>query len=287
MRPLSIHILVIAVGSLALYMLPDLPGGAHLVLQGLWLLGVWIVLTLQLVRLIGDNSHLLFAHLGCRTAKAPASYVRALFDDYARRFDHHLMMDLDYVAPNLVRGMVGRHAIVSAPVVVDLGCGTGICGPLFRPLAERLIGVDLSPNMLEVACRRKVYDALIETDIVDYLRRHPDRFDLCFAADVLVYLGDLRPLFAASAAALRPGGYFAFTVESTTRRDWILQRTGRYAHSRGHIRELARRCGFEIVALERATLRIQHDRPVAGDIWLLRRNGADRGRVNPRSRSCA
>ncbi|MCB1719490.1 MAG: hypothetical protein KDK05_30500, partial [Candidatus Competibacteraceae bacterium] len=68
-------------GSILVFLLPDLPGAAHLVLQTLWLVGVWLVLTWQVVRLLCNNAHLVFARLGWRTAKAPASYVRALFDD--------------------------------------------------------------------------------------------------------------------------------------------------------------------------------------------------------------
>ncbi|MEZ5581976.1 MAG: methyltransferase domain-containing protein [Candidatus Competibacteraceae bacterium] len=172
------------------------------------------------------------------------------------------MVELAYAAPNRIRGIVGQFLDDRVPVAVDLGCGTGICGPLFEPLAERLIGVDLSPAMLKIARQRKVYDELIEADIVQYLRRHSGAFDLSFAADVLVYLGNLRPFLTASANALKPGAYLAFTVETTTQHDWILQPTGRYAHSRDYIQTLAQHCGFAVEALERATLRTQDYKPV-------------------------
>jgi predicted TPR repeat methyltransferase len=272
----SSYILLIAAfgGTLVVYLLPPLPGHAHLVLQSAWILGVWLVLTWKVAWLLANNTHLLAARLGWRTAKAPAIYVRALFDDYAERFDQHLMVDLAYAAPNRVRSMIDPYLDSVMPTVVDLGCGTGICGPLFRPLTERLIGVDLSPGMLEVAEKRKIYDALVEADIVVYLGRHRHAFDCCFAADVLVYLGDLRPLLMAAAIALRPGAYLAFTVESATQGDWILQRTGRYAHSRDYVRTLAQQCGFQIVALEPAILRTQGDEPVIGDVWLMQRLAA-------------
>ncbi|MEE4377226.1 MAG: methyltransferase domain-containing protein [Candidatus Competibacteraceae bacterium] len=262
---------VIILGSFGVYLLPELPGNAHLVLQGFWLIGILLVLTWQIVRLLGTQMHLLCARLGWRTTKAPANYVRALFDDYAERFDQHLMVELAYAAPNRVRSIVGQHMDRGVSVAVDLGCGTGICGPLFELLAERLIGVDLSPAMLDIARKRRVYDELIEADVVDFLRQHQGEFDLCFAADVLVYLGDLRPFLKASSAALKPDAYLAFTVESTTQRDWTLQSSGRYAHSQDYIQTLARHCGFVVEALETATLRTQDYKPVVGDVWLLRR----------------
>ena len=35
--------------------------------------------------------------------------------------------------------------------VLDIGCGTGLCGPLLRPIAVSLCGVDLSAGMIEKA----------------------------------------------------------------------------------------------------------------------------------------
>ena len=265
-------LLLIMFGSLALLLLPDLPGDVDIVLRGGWLLLVTLVLIWQLARLIIDNLHMLCAQLGWRTAKAPPHYIKALFDDYAERFDQHLMVELAYAAPNLVRRIVGQRLDLTDPIVVDLGCGTGICGPLFRTLAARLIGVDLAPAMLAQARHKNTYDLLVEEDLVRFLGRHQEAFDLCIAADVFVYMGDLRPAFSTTARALRPGGYLAFTIESSTDQpDWVLRRTGRYAHSHGYIEELAQACGLVIKAFDKATLRTQSDQPVIGEVWLLQR----------------
>ncbi len=39
--------------------------------------------------------------------------------------------------------------------MLDLGCGTGAAGALLRPAATRLVGVDLSANMLAKAARAR------------------------------------------------------------------------------------------------------------------------------------
>jgi len=75
----------------------------------MWLVAIWLFLSWRLVALVAGNTHLLLARLGWRPRRAPAGYVRALFDDYAGRFDEHLMVDLAYHAPNLVRGLVGER----------------------------------------------------------------------------------------------------------------------------------------------------------------------------------
>src|SRR5687767_10705254 len=59
-----------------------------------------------------------------------AGYVRALFDDYAGTFDKHLVKNLNYRGPELLRAAVRRAyaaygGTMWAERVLDLGCGTG------------------------------------------------------------------------------------------------------------------------------------------------------------------
>ena len=104
--------------------------------------------------------------------------------------------------------------------MLDLGCGTGLCGGWLQTLPGRLVGVDLSPAMVKQAETKGAYDALVVGDILDYLRAMADEGDardfawLIVAADVFVYLGDLLPVLTAAAAVLQHGcGLLAFTVE--------------------------------------------------------------------------
>ena len=217
------------------------------------------------------NWHLIASRLGFGARRAPPHYVRALFADYADRFDAHLLERLRYRAPNRVQAALAGALEAPAAAALDLGCGTGLCGPLLAPLAGRLVGVDLSPEMLAVAGQRGCYDALVEADLLDWLATPPERFDLCAAADVLVYFGDLAPVFAGVARALRPGGLFAFTTEAAAGGGWRLTRTGRFRHAPAHVRRMAGTAGFAVLVQSRETLRTESDNPVAGDLWLLRR----------------
>jgi len=100
-------------------------------------------------------------------AQAPAEYVRGLFDGYAGHFDTHLGKVLECRIPDYLNQAV-RQAIPTdrrGLNVLDLGCGTGLCGALVRDLAHVLVGVDLSPQMIEVARAKKIYDTLLVGDI--------------------------------------------------------------------------------------------------------------------------
>src|SRR5437868_10501309 len=94
------------------------------------------------------------------------SYVRTLFDQYAPRFDRALA-DLGYRAPALLRDAVTRHGLRFG-TMLDLGCGTGLAGAAFRPYVDWLIGVDLSPRMVEEARKKGLYDRLVVGDIAPF-----------------------------------------------------------------------------------------------------------------------
>lgn len=207
---------------------------------------------------------------------APPAYVKDLFDQYAGRFDRHLVDVLGYRTPVLLGDLLARHGICPERKldVVDLGCGTGLCAPVLAPLAQRLVGVDLSARMLEKAGMLGTYDELACDDIAAWLARAP-AFDLAVAADVFVYIGDLAIVFARVRAALRAGGRFAFSCEALgddapgASAGFILRPSNRYAHTRRYLHALAADAGFDVLAFEDAVLRRDGDADVAGRLVLL------------------
>lgn len=206
-------------------------------------------------------------------AAAPKSYVRDLFDDYADRFDSHLVGDLQYRGPEIMyaamRGLLPGEASWR---IADLGCGTGLCGPLFRGSASHLTGVDLSGRMIEKARQRQVYDDLIVGDMLDFLSARPQSFDCALAADVLIYFGDLEPVFRACHAALRDHGLLAFTTETMAGEgNYRLTDTGRYVHTVRFLTDLAGKTGFEIVVQNSIVLRQQSGVPVDAMLSILRK----------------
>lgn len=206
-------------------------------------------------------------------ATAPQEFVTQLFDAYASNFDQHLIEKLKYRAPELLSDALTPHWPTEPGVVIDLGCGTGLLGPLIRPHASQLHGVDLSPNMIQAAAQRRVYDHLELGEMVACLASRPAQFDAVVATDVLIYVGDLAPLFAKAHAALRPGGLFAFTVEENTRDSgYWLQPSRRYAHAADYLRKLAAERGFVEQSLSTDVIRQQSGQAITGHIVVFRRN---------------
>jgi predicted TPR repeat methyltransferase len=196
---------------------------------------------------------------------APPAYVRGLFDGYAGQFDQHLVDVLHYRAPDALArhlGGLGRRF----DSALDLGCGTGLCGPRIQPMADRLTGIDLSGAMLEKAEALGVYGELVRADIVEYLDSTEQRFDLVVAADVFIYIGDLSAAFAGVRRAMREGGVFCFSAELPSRDTdtFMLLPSLRYAHAPAHLRALAAQHGFEVEAMWQEPIREEQQRPVDG-----------------------
>ena len=96
--------------------------------------------------------------------------MRGLFDGFAPHFEAKLQGQLGYRTPEKLLELLRRHRPPEKRFAhaVDLGCGTGLMGPLLRPLTDRLDGVDLSPRMLEAARAKGVYDSLAVAEIVGH-----------------------------------------------------------------------------------------------------------------------
>jgi predicted TPR repeat methyltransferase len=202
---------------------------------------------------------------------SPVQYVRDLFDKYARRFDEHLVSQLHYRVPELLVAQLQPLVSTRNLDVLDLGCGTGLCGPLLKPWARSLTGLDVSEKMLEEAARKQAYDSLVAGEINAYLETRSACFDLIVAADVFIYIGDLSGVFAGAYGALRPGGLFAFSTETSLDADTRLQESLRYAHSAAYLRRLAAATGWLVESTTQHVLRDENRRGVDGTLAILRR----------------
>lgn len=190
-------------------------------------------------------------------------YVEGLFDNYAGKYDRHLVQGLKYRGPQHIAKMLeGRIEPNRQSRILDLGCGTGLCGKVLRPMASKLVGVDISGQMLAHAKTTGVYDSLNQQEIHEFLETSTDKYDLVTSSDVLVYMGELERLFKATRNSLRNNGLFAFTVESSEDGTFALNPSGRYSHSEQYLRETAAAAGFEVLDLHRAQVRREHKEPV-------------------------
>ncbi len=209
--------------------------------------------------------YLLGIAIGEQIDRAPEDYVRGLFDFYADDFDRHLIEDLEAASPELLRqALESLDAPSRFSNALDLGCGTGLAGTVFRNRVDHLTGVDLSPAMIEKAYAREVYDVLRESDILRYLERSDDLFDFVLASDALPYFGDLLPVLSLLEKRIPAGGLLCFTTELLTEGEWQVQSSGRFAHASAYLKKLAEQTGFTVLTTEHQSLRREREGDVGG-----------------------
>ena len=205
-----------------------------------------------------------------RLADMPQGYVRALFDQYAPKFESALVDDLGYRGPALLyKAVLAARAAVRKPAffrrAIDLGCGTGLAAAAFASNVDQFTGIDLSPRMIEKARATSLYAELEVDDLLHGLRRKPDAgAELILAADAMVYVADLVPVLAEAARVLAPGGLLAFTTETHDGEGVILGKGLRYAHSADHVRMSIEAAGLNLSLLEDRSARNEDNMPVPG-----------------------
>jgi len=206
---------------------------------------------------------------------APPDYVTHLFDRYADSFEEHLIADLGYCGPETVAAAVKTAAGEGAKelTILDAGCGTGLAGPLLRPMARRLDGIDLSPRMIERARAKNVYDRLIVGELVAALERSADRYDVVVATDVFIYFGDLGPALKACGNVLRAEGTLVFTTEAGEKPGYHLRDTRRYVHHADYVEREVEASGMETACLDETILRFNRRAPVRSHVRIVTRQG--------------
>jgi predicted TPR repeat methyltransferase len=200
----------------------------------------------------------------------PPAYVRALFDQYAPRFEAALVDDLGYRGPALLfKAVLSARAAIRKPAffrrAIDLGCGTGLAATAFAREVDHFTGIDLSPRMIERARLTGLYAELEVADMAQGLRSKPDASaDLVLAADAMVYVADLAPVLEEVKRVLVRGGLLAFTLETHGGDDVILGAGLRYAHGAVHVRAALEAAGLTLSRLEDLSARNEDNTPVPG-----------------------
>lgn len=200
----------------------------------------------------------------------PPAYVRALFDQYAPKFESALVGDLGYRGPALLFKAVlaARHAVRKPAFfnrAIDLGCGTGLAATAFANGVDHFTGIDLSRRMIEKARATGLYAELEVADMLEGLRgRREASADLILAADAMVYVADLAPVLKEARRVLAGGGLLAFTVETHGGDGVVIGEGLRFAHGALHLRAAIEAAGLGLSQLEELSARNEEDTPVPG-----------------------
>lgn len=160
-----------------------------------------------------------------------------------------------------------------------------------------MVGVDLSPKMVEQAKKKLVYDELHVGDLREWVaeqarqqsgkqeQEDQELYDLILSADVLQYLGQLEGVFRDAAALLDPKrGLMAFTLEELqadygqaaadggrAARGFLLGPTGRFLHTKAYVERALAQAGLVVETARSYSPRMERGEPVPGFLYVVRR----------------
>jgi len=209
--------------------------------------------------------------------ESDAEFIKETFDSFAPEFEKTLS-DLEYQAPDLIREALENNlktSIFTKYHILDLGCGTGLCGEKIKKFATMrgLLGVDLSEKMLEIARAKKIYAELFCDDICHYMENSEYFFHVIVASDVLTYFGDLTKVCVRVARSLTPDGLFVFTFSENeiNKDDFFMAPSGRFVHAPAYVERVLKSAGLKLVSSERHILRNEAESPVYGYVTVARK----------------
>jgi ubiquinone/menaquinone biosynthesis C-methylase UbiE len=154
--------------------------------------------------------------------------------------------------------IVQRWASVLAPgTILDAGSGTGLHRPVLESTGHRVIGVDLSPEMLMIQVGANP-NALVAQAKIEALPFQGSSFDYVLCTRVLSHIQSPTPVFCEFARVSKPGAvllitdvhpehrYSEMSIPTNTERISIQI----FKHSIRQIKNTAKANGFDLLELK-------------------------------------
>jgi predicted TPR repeat methyltransferase len=203
--------------------------------------------------------------------RVPNECIHQLYQRFSAYYESNMCDELGYEGPVHLRTAIDQTlGDCSRLSILDLGCGTGLAGLAVADRASRLVGIDLSPEMIEQARQRNIYDELHVAEVTAWLGEAKEHFDLIIACDTLIYFGDLQQVIIPAKRLLAPNGVIAFSVERADSGSFRLTDNGRYVHHPDHILTAARASNMNVARQAEAFLRMEYGQEVTGIYVTLR-----------------
>jgi len=132
---------------------------------------------------------------------------------WAVDYDHEMLDKLGYTSPGTIASLLIEHLPQTSSHILDIGCGTGLTSTLLHKEGySNLDGIDLSPDMLQVATNRNIYRSLFTGDLNLPLALESNRYDAAISSGTFTHGHIGAEPLAEIVRILKPGGILAITV---------------------------------------------------------------------------
>ncbi len=137
-----------------------------------------------------------------------------IYDGWAEDYERRILGN-GYSTPAVATWFFGSYVGREDGPVLDAGAGTGITGAILAPLGYGdLVGLDVSPRMLELARNKGVYKDLRQMELGGPLDFPDDTFGAVVSTGVFA-AGHAPPeSFEELIRTTKPGGHIIFSVRT-------------------------------------------------------------------------
>jgi ArsR family transcriptional regulator len=157
-----------------------------------------------------------------RTRSIDAGDVKRFFESAAQEWD---TMRLTYYDERVIETIADAIAVNKTQTVLDVGTGTGFIAAGLAPRAGRVLAIDNSPAMLNVARDNLAALGIDNVELVESELSHlpfgDTAFDAAVANMVLHHAEDPAAMISEMARVVRPGGWVAITDEIEHPYEWM------------------------------------------------------------------
>ena len=146
--------------------------------------------------------------------KTPEDSVK-LYKKWAQTYDKDFALSSSYLSPKKISSFFNKHARKADAPILDVGAGTGLVGEcLYKAGNKKIIGIDISSEMLEQAKLKRCYSSLIKADVTKKIPIKNNYFGSVVSAGTFTH-GHVGPeAFDELLRITKPGGLFVLSINS-------------------------------------------------------------------------
>ncbi|MCU7611205.1 methyltransferase [Anaplasma capra] len=200
-----------------------------------------------------------------KVTEVPENIIRQHFNYTSEYFVEHWLIAQNYRGHEYVRSLVMNFLgdRISELDVLDLGCGTGVCGQFLKMkgIGRHITGVDISRRMLDIARKcfvngRQAYNELLCMSMSEFLRGNNKKYDVIVMTEVLHYSGGhLGEILKATSGALAKGGMIIALVREGSGQGYRFVKEGDFfCHSGAYVQQQVESLGLRLSYVNRCKI---------------------------------
>lgn len=168
--------------------------------------------------------------------------IKKIYKDLAKKYDKRIK-EGKYRAYHIMALWALKNITGGKKRILDLGCGTGLSSVQFFRKGHKVVGIDISKDMLSEA-KKYPFEKLICQDLEQPLKVRDRYFDVVMLVGTMEFIKNPYKLFKQIYSKLKNQGIFLVTIPKKLSKSTRLKIRN---YTRDKIEPIFLKAGFEII----------------------------------------